>query len=84
MAVNRLAPLCRDSCIEVQLRAIARCEDPAALRSVLEGNHLEAVIAAAQRLITLDRMGPRSRKLLHEHSNPQIATWAQAQLAQGG
>ena len=84
MAVNRLAPLCRDSCIEVQLQAIARCDDPAALRSVLEGNHLEAVIAAAQRLITLDRMGPRSRILLREHTNPQIAAWAQAQFAQGG
>ncbi len=84
MAVSRLGPLCRDSCTEVQLQAISRCEDPAALRSVLEGNHLEAVIAAAQRLITLDRMGPRSRTLLREHTNPQITAWAQAQLAQGG
>jgi hypothetical protein len=83
MAISRLAPLCRDSCTQVQLQAIARCDDPAALRAVLEQNHLEAVIAAAQRLIALDRLGPRSRTSLREHSNPQISAWAQAQLAQG-
>ncbi len=83
MAISRLGPLCRDDCTQVQLQAIARCEEPAALRTVLEGNHIEAVIAAAQRLITLDRLGPRSRTSLREHSNPQIAAWAQAQLAQG-
>ncbi len=84
MAISRLGPLCRDSCTQVQLQAIARCEEPAALRAVLEQNHPEAVIAAAQRLIALDRLGPRSQTSLREHSNPQIAAWAQAQLVQGG